>query len=45
MTTLLKPDSISRFSLLMEQEVIPLLRRQNGFQDELTVFLRPARTP
>jgi hypothetical protein len=37
-TTLLKPDSISKFSLLMEQEVIPMLRKQDGFQDELTYF-------
>jgi hypothetical protein len=37
-TTLLKPNSISKFSLLMEQEVIPMLRRQSGFQDELTFF-------
>jgi hypothetical protein len=35
---LLKPNSISKFSLLMEKEVIPLLRRQGGFQDELTFF-------
>ena len=37
-STLLKADSISKFSLLMEQEVIPLLRKQNGFQDLLTFF-------
>jgi hypothetical protein len=35
---LLKPNSISKFSLLMEQEIIPMLRKQNGFQDELTFF-------
>ncbi|HYW65848.1 MAG TPA: hypothetical protein VFB10_04020 [Candidatus Dormibacteraeota bacterium] len=37
-TTALKPDSVSKFSLVMEQEVIPLLRKQAGFQDELTLF-------
>ena len=37
-TALLKPNSISRFSLLMEQQVIPMLRKQNGFQDVLTFF-------
>lgn len=37
-TTLLKPDSISKFSLVMEQEVIPMLRKQNGLQDALTFF-------
>ena len=37
-TALLKPNSISRFSCLMEEEIIPMLRKQNGFQDELTFF-------
>jgi hypothetical protein len=37
-TTLLRPNSISKFSLMMEQEVIPVLRKQDGFQDELTFF-------
>jgi hypothetical protein len=37
-TALLKPNSISRFSFLMEQQVIPMLRNQNGFQDVLTFF-------
>jgi len=34
----LKPGSITRFSLLMEQQVIPKLRKQNGFEDEITFF-------
>src|SRR5260370_25792638 len=37
-TILLKPNSIAKFGLLMEKEVIPMLRKQNGFQDELTFF-------
>ncbi len=37
-TMLLKPNSIAKFGLLMEKEVIPLLRKQDGFQDELTFF-------
>ena len=37
-TTLLKPNSISKFSRLMEEEIIPMLRKQSGFQDELTFF-------
>jgi hypothetical protein len=37
-TALLKPNRISKFGLLMEEQVIPLLRKQNGFQDELTFF-------
>jgi len=34
----LKPNSISKFSLLMEQEIIPMLRKEKGFQDELAFF-------
>jgi hypothetical protein len=37
-STLLKPNSISKFSRLMDEEVIPTLRKENGFQDELTFF-------
>jgi hypothetical protein len=36
-TALLKPNSISRFRFLMEQQVIPMLN-QNGFHDVLTLF-------
>ena len=35
---LLKPNSISKFSLLMEQEIIPMLRKEKGFHDELAFF-------
>ncbi|HLZ12890.1 MAG TPA: hypothetical protein VKP58_09900 [Candidatus Acidoferrum sp.] len=34
----LKPGSVAKFSLLIEREVIPKLREQNGFQDEITFF-------
>ncbi|PYT79639.1 MAG: hypothetical protein DMG40_14880 [Acidobacteria bacterium] len=37
-TILLKPNSISKYSRLMEEEVIPTLRKQNGFQDVITFF-------
>jgi hypothetical protein len=37
-TALLKPNSFSKFSRLMEKEIIPMLRKQDGFQDELTFF-------
>jgi hypothetical protein len=37
-TALLKPNNISKFSLTMEQEVLPILRKQSGFQDALTFF-------
>jgi hypothetical protein len=36
--TLLKPNSILEFSLLMEQEVIPVLREERGFRDGMSFF-------
>ncbi len=39
----LKPESASAFVDLMEKEVIPLLRKQDGFQDEIA-FVRPSGT-
>ncbi len=32
----LKPNSAAEFTRRLEKEVIPLLRKQNGFQDEIT---------
>ena len=32
----LKPDSVAEFTQKLEMEVIPLLRKQKGFQDEIT---------
>jgi hypothetical protein len=37
-TILLKPNSISKFSRMMEEEVIPTLRKENGFQEVITFF-------
>ena len=34
----LKPNSSAAFSTLMENETIPALRRQKGFQGELTLL-------
>jgi len=34
----LKPGSLAKFSSLMEEQVIPRLRKQNGFLDEITFF-------
>jgi hypothetical protein len=31
----LKPNSVPTFTQLVEKEVIPLLRRQQGFKDEI----------
>ena len=36
----LKPDSVAKFIQKVETEIIPLLRKQNGFQDEIT-FVTP----
>jgi hypothetical protein len=35
----LKPNGLAEFSRVMESEAIPLLRRQRGFQDEITFFI------
>ena len=32
----LKPNSVAEFTQTIEKEVIPLLRKQEGFQDEIT---------
>ena len=32
----LKPDGVAEFTRKLEKDVIPLLRKQNGFQDEIT---------
>jgi heme-degrading monooxygenase HmoA len=36
----LKPNSTAQFTQTLEKEVLPLLRKQEGFQDEVT-FLGP----
>ena len=36
----LKPHSVGEFSRLIEKEIIPLLRKQKGFQDEIA-FVAP----
>ena len=36
----LKPDSVAAFAQKLETEIIPLLRKQRGFQDEIT-FVSP----
>lgn len=37
----LKPDSRAEFTQKLEEEVIPMLRKQKGFEDEVT-FVSPA---
>ena len=33
----LRPDTLSAFLKTMENEIVPLLREQKGFQDEMTL--------
>jgi len=35
----LKPDGLAEFWRVIEKETIPLLRKQKGFQDEITFFV------
>jgi heme-degrading monooxygenase HmoA len=37
----LRPNSRADFTLKIESEILPLLRKQKGFQDEIT-FVNPA---
>ena len=32
----LKPNSVAEFTRTLDQEIMPLLRKQKGFQDEIT---------
>lgn len=33
----LKPNSVAEFTQRVEKDVLPVLRKQNGFQDEITL--------
>ena len=39
----LKPNSVTEFTQRIEKDVLPLLRKQKGFQDEIT-FVAPSGT-
>jgi len=39
----LKPNFVAEFTQLIEKETLPLLRKQKGFQDEMT-FVAPGGT-
>jgi hypothetical protein len=39
----LKPNSVAEFTARIEKDVIPALRKQKGFQDEIT-FIAPSGT-
>jgi len=36
-TVQLKPNSVAEFNRTMEKDILPLLQRQRGFQDEITL--------
>jgi hypothetical protein len=38
-----KPDGVAELTQRLEREIIPLLRKQKGFQDEIT-FIAPSGT-
>ena len=39
----LKPNSVAEFTQRIEKDILPLLRKQHGFRDELT-FVAPGET-
>ena len=39
----LKPNSVAEFTQRLEKDILPLLRKQKGFQDEIT-FVVPGGT-
>ena len=42
-TLSLKPNTASEFTQTLEKEILPLMRKQNGFKDEIT-FVAPNGT-
>src|SRR2546428_12200784 len=42
-TMRLKANSVAEFTQTLEKEIIPLLRRQKGFQDEITFTVPGAK--
>ena len=42
-TLKLKPNTAPEFNRIMENEILPLLRKQPGFRDEIT-FVAPERS-
>jgi hypothetical protein len=35
----LKPNSVTEFTRTLEKDIIPVLRKQKGFQDEISFFV------
>jgi hypothetical protein len=42
-TLKLKTNSVQEFRQLIDEQIVPLLRKQNGFRDEIT-FVAPGRS-
>ena len=42
-TMRLKANSVAEFTQTLEKKIIPLLRKQKGFQDEITFIVRGGR--
>jgi hypothetical protein len=42
---LLKPDTLPEFTNLMEREILPWLRKQEGFLDLITLAVTDSRAP
>jgi hypothetical protein len=40
----LKPNTVAEFTQLIEKEALPLLRKQKGFQDEITLVDAAGKT-
>lgn len=40
----LKPNSLTEFTRIFDAEVLPMLRKQTGFQDEITFSTSPTGT-
>jgi len=39
----LKPNSVAEFTQRIEKDILPLLRKQKGFQDEITCISKGQR--
>jgi hypothetical protein len=39
----LKPNSVAEFTQRLEKDILPLLRKQKGFQDEITFVAQSGR--
>jgi heme-degrading monooxygenase HmoA len=42
-TLQLRPDSGAEFTRMLESDVLPMLRKQNGFRDEITFLAQNGR--